>query len=305
MAVAIVVASATAAADPASETAQALAVGHAALEQYDAGAWQAALEQFRKADELAHSPVFTLYTARCQRELGRLLEARRSFQGVVDEPLAEDAPATWRKAVADAKRELAAMKRQIPRVAVGVEGPGAASALVSLNGRTLSRAELDTPIEVDPGTITAVARVGDRQVRQELSLGAGSDEHVVLRFHATEPKTAPAPLPAPARDAAAPESRSYLAPGIAFGVGAAGIVAGTVLGLVASSRASEVKSRCQGDSCLASDADAGASATRLANASTVAFVIGGVGIGGGVTLLVLPSGGAPQHGATAHFTAAF
>ncbi|GMV16665.1 MAG: hypothetical protein AMXMBFR56_48890 [Polyangiaceae bacterium] len=288
-----------------AETEQALAAGHAALARYKEGKWQEALAKFREADRLAHSPVFTLLSARCELELGQLLAARATFQRVAEESLPHDAPAAWHSAVADAKRELGELEGRIPRLVVRVEGTDAARARVSLDGRTLRAAELAAPIELDPGRHTLIARLDERQARREIVVSAGREREVVLRLESSTPSSAPPSPGSGAPDQPAQASRSYLAPGIAFGVGAAGVVAGTVLGVLASSRASEIKSRCQGNSCLASDAEEGASATRLANASTIAFVLGGVGIGAGVTLLMLPNGTGPERSAAARFAVPF
>lgn len=293
----------------APDTEAALAAGHTGLERYSQGEWQEALERFREADRLAHSPVFVLYAARCEQKLGRLLEARRDLRRIVGEQLPEDAPDAWRVAVADAKRELGELHGRIPRLVVRVEGADLGRVRVSLGARTLRRSELGGPIEVNPGSYTVIARSQGGLARRDVRVSEGDPiADVVLRIAAPLPR---APVP-PARSARSSDSArgessgSQLAPAVAFGVGAAAIVTGVVLGVMAASRASGVKERCQGNSCLASDADEGAAATRLANASTVAFAIGGVGIGAGVVLLLVDGDdGREQRGAMARFGARF
>src|SRR5690242_10010962 len=89
-----------------SDGARAIEKGKDALALYEAGNWSGALEAFREADTLFHSPVFALYTARSLRQLGRLLEARAALERLSNETLSASAPAPWLKAQADARLEL-------------------------------------------------------------------------------------------------------------------------------------------------------------------------------------------------------
>ena len=297
---------------PAEETERALAAGHAALAAYESREWSRALEQFRVADRLAHSPVFTLYMARCERNLGRLVAAQRLFNQVLAEPPTSDAPQAWKRAAEDAKREREALVARIPKLVVQVRGAPPERTTIALDGRTLSREELETPIAVDPGDHTVVAQVKGRKERTRVRVLEGSgDTTVVVDFGG--------PVAAPGDNVRAPRSKTStkppdagdsgppVAPIVAFGVGAAGIVTGSILGLLAANRASEIKDRCQGSLCLESDADDGATAKRLADASTIAFVIGGIGLGTGAVLVLLPGDEASRapSGAVVHVRGRF
>ena len=72
---------------------------------------------------------------------------------------------------------------------------------------------------------------------------------------------------------------------VAFGVGALGLGVGTVTGIMALSKASDLKALCHEGHCPQEEAERGHAATTLATVSTVSFVIGAIGIGTGVVLL--------------------
>lgn len=69
-----------------------------------------------------HSPVFVLYMARCQQELGATELARELYRKAADEPLSEESPAVWREAQASARAALGALEASEPRE---VERPAA------------------------------------------------------------------------------------------------------------------------------------------------------------------------------------
>lgn len=88
---------------------RAVARGNEGIALYEAGDYAAALARFREADALYHSPVLVLYAARSARNLGDLEQARQTYQRLLDEPIAPNAPDTWRLAQSDARTELAAL----------------------------------------------------------------------------------------------------------------------------------------------------------------------------------------------------
>lgn len=95
---------------------------------------------------------------------------------------------------------------------------------------------------------------------------------------------APPPSPAPADD---PGAGMRLGGYVALGVGGVALLGGTFLGLSAKSSESSAKDQCRGNVCperARSDFD---SASSKATMSNIAFGVGALGVGAGVTLLVL------------------
>lgn len=84
--------------------------GHLGLAAYAEGRWQEALRHFTEAERWMHSPVFVLYMARCQQELGAVELARELYRKAAEEPLSDDAPDVWRDAQASAQAALEALE---------------------------------------------------------------------------------------------------------------------------------------------------------------------------------------------------
>jgi hypothetical protein len=76
----------------------------------------------------------------------------------------------------------------------------------------------------------------------------------------------------------------------AFGVGAAGVLVGGVTGAMTLSQAGDIKDACPNDECTPEHEGDVSSARTLGTVSTVAFVVGAVGLAAGTTLLVLELG---------------
>jgi hypothetical protein len=73
---------------------------------------------------------------------------------------------------------------------------------------------------------------------------------------------------------------------VAVGVGGVGLVLGTVSGLMASGKASDLDSACRGDTCPPSAQDDVDAYDRYYTLSTVGLVVGGIGLVGGAALLL-------------------
>ncbi len=111
----------------------------------------------------------------------------------------------------------------------------------------------------------------------------------------TPPPPPPTVVPPPP-DTAKPASGPGAFTWVAFGVGAAGIIAGSITGGLALSRGSELGDECAGDSapgdtqCSPRLEDDINSATMLAHISTVSFAVGGAGVAAGVISLLVGGG---------------
>lgn len=273
---------------------RAVSIGRTAVSLFKEERWAEAYDKFSEAEQVAHSPVFLLYMARCKRQLGDLKAARALYQRVVQDEIPVGAPESWRNAQTDATKELAGL---FPSLRISVRG---GPAEVKLDGRTLTREELAQPIEVEPGRHRVEARRGrGKPVVQQVTLARGASIDVVLEL----PET-PSPERRPDGDTPpAEESQGSLAPGIvmlAF-AGAAGI-AGIVTGAIALDTAQGVVDRCAGNDCTGSGNSSEGSALQsdrdkaynLAHASTATLVVAGVAAAVGITLLILRPGGGSE-----------
>ncbi len=269
----------------------AVAFAREGLEHYEKGAWAEAFDRFEKADAASHSPVFRLYMARAQRNLGKLLRAREIYRALVGERLAEDALASWRQAQADGRAELTALEPTIPALTVRAVGGWSAPRL-EVDG---AAAALGALVELDPGEHRAVVVDGEHRAEVVATLRSGERERVLDVARPAPPRSgSKGPVP-PGPNA--PSSEGSLVPGIVLtSIGGAALLAGAVFGGLALEQNAFVLDRCPDTKCPP-DVDVGdvesaqADMRVFAHASTGLLIGGAVVAATGVVLLVLRPGG--------------
>lgn len=293
--VALALSTSMAAAQPAAppDASRAIELGNQAMERYGKADFTAAYERFAEADKAAHSPVFVLYMARCKRGSGDLLAARELLARAMGEVLPDSAPDPWRKARADAARELPELEARIPALIVTLRGAPAGGASVTVDGAPVSPEALRAPIRVNPGPHEVEAKIpGRAPIRSSVRLAEGD---APLKVDLVVPDAGPQQEPPPPPQQ--PAARGSLVPGlIGIGLGAGGIAAGAITGALALSKASDIKSRCteQPNGSLTcpytEERNVGAAQT-LSTVSVVSFVAGGVAAAAGIVLVIVRPGG--------------
>lgn len=257
------------------------------------------------------APTLTLGLARTQARLGKVVAAQENYNRIIREGAASrNAPAAFAAAVDSAKAEIGAVSARIANVVITVEGPSEPT--VKIDGQSIPAAALGLKRPVDPGThaVTAeasgykpgeakfqVAEGGNAELK--LTLEKGAADSVAAAGPATGPTTAqPSGTPGgsdgqatPASvDGGATASASAKKPPnktiaiAAFGVGGAGLIAGAVTGILAAGKHGDLADRCPNNVCppeLQGDVD---SYQTLGTISTVAFIVGGVGVAAGAVL---------------------
>ena len=100
------------------------------------------------------------------------------------------------------------------------------------------------------------------------------------------PAPPPGPQPPPADEGGG--FGASIGPGlIVLGVGAAGVGVGVALRVVALGKVQGVKDRCEGNQCLAEDAEEIETAETFQTISTVLFAVGGAAVATGIVLLIV------------------
>ncbi len=285
---------------------EAKAFANSANELMSKGLYDDAIELFKKADGRFHSPVFLLFISKAEADQGHLIAARQWLQKVIDEQLADYAPERFRDAREEARRRAAKLDQEIPVLTLSIVGAAAAQAEVQLDGRLIAIAELSAPIRLDPGDHHAVAKAPDGSSdERSFSLEVGDQTSVELVLtSAIDVDPDPDPLPPPSGDTA--EGRSWLLPGIAFGVGGAGLLMGVIAGAIFTGQAGDLKDACDNDgdgdenTCPPDKEEDGDTVTTLGNVSTAGFIIAGIGVTAGIVLLLIPSGEADEDDQTAY-----
>src|SRR6185312_5466429 len=89
--------------------------GQDALDKHD---FTTAADRFARAGELVHAPTLALGLARAQVGLGKWIAATETYYRLLHEPVPAGAPPAYTKALADARKELAALEPRIPSVTI-------------------------------------------------------------------------------------------------------------------------------------------------------------------------------------------
>ena len=250
------------------------------------GDLKGALDAFGKADAIMHVPTTGLEVARVQVALGKLIEARETLARVAKTPPAAKEPPPFK----DARKQADALDKdlatRIPTVAVTVSGADVFS--VTIDGESAPNPE--TPRKTNPGRHTIVAKGGGNTTSQDVTLAERDAKTVPIELKAAVATVEdPAPPPKNGWEAKKDGDSGGGSKGLmyaGFGIGAVGIVVGGITGILSITKVNSVKQDCPGGVCPASRQADIDSAKTLGTVSTVAFVIGGVGVAMGVIGLV-------------------
>lgn len=264
-------------------------MAEAGLTLYEAKRWQEAYDLFRQANAQVPAPTFVLYMAHCKKQLGGLVEARRLYADIANAQIPDGAPKQFEEAKQQASAELEALERRVPSISVIVVGEGADEALVTIDGEPLPDAER-AHIRLDPGdhVIAAVAPGAD-PVRRSILLGEGDSQTVQLDL-----------APLFVGDDEDETSGTLVPAAIAYSIGAVGLALGIITGVMSINEVDDLKSRCRPDNhCPAADRSQADTADALATASTIGFVVAGVGVVAGTALLIFRPAGGSGHSSAA------
>jgi hypothetical protein len=274
------------------------AEGYDALERKD---YATAVDRFRHADALVHAPTIGVDLARALVGLGRLVEASERYQLVIREGVPKGSPASWKKAVEDAQNESAALEPRLAWVVIHVMGP--LDPELTVDGVRVPEGAIGARRAADPGKSEIRASApGFEPESQLVTLKEGEEQVVtlVLKKSPSGPKPPPEAQPAPATEPPR-EQPSRVPAWVAFGVGGAGLVVGSIAGILALGAHSDLEDQCPNRHCKpANDAERQAmEADRsryhtLGTVSGVGFVVALAGAGTGAVLLVTGSTGAPR-----------
>ena len=284
-------------ADESTRTA-ARALGTAGVEAYQAGDYPMATDKLEKAYGILRVPSLGLWSARALVQNGKWVEALDRYLEVASLQVPTGEYAVQNQAQADAEVDVAALRPRIPVIVVGTEGAAVAETEISIDGKAVPSTLAAEGRLVNPGKHVIEGKHAGTPARVELEVKEGQRERAVLRFAAA---AAPAAVPlepaAVSADAGAPsDGKTQRTLGwTAVGVGGVGLAVGTVFGIMALGKKSQIDGNpdCVENRCAPSQADKVDSYNTARTVSSVGLIAGGVLAGVGVLLLVTaPSGGA-------------
>jgi hypothetical protein len=293
--VAAVLTSGVAAADAPSAEAMAQTLFEEARGDLRRSDFAAAYPKLVESERIDPSNGTLLNLVVCEDRLRKTASAWAHAKRLVDQLPDDDD----RKPVA--RRELADLDARLPRLTIHVRGAPPTGAVVTVDGTALAPSALGTSLPLDPGDheLRASSR-GEAARSTTITLGEG--QHVEWVAELPEPATAGVPAPEPALARHPPRWSSWAA----LGVGAAGLVAGTVLGALAMGKRSQVQSDCPDKTCRdPTDLDAASAGQRLFVGSAIALGVGAAATGAGVYLMTRPDGPRAPAGALATVSGTF
>ncbi len=263
------------------------------LKSFDAGDYVVACRSFAESYRLDPLPgaLFTLAT--CEMRAGRVGSASTRFQEYIElvDKLAPEQAAKEADRRAVAERQRRELLRQTPYLKLVLPDAAAKSSEVRLNGAVVGSASINVELPVDPGEQVVEERLPNGEVRaQRITLGVGEHKLVILAAPNNPQHRPAAESPTPNPESASAPPRHALPYAVA-GVGAVGLVVGSVSGILALAQASVVHAECNGPACSPRGKAAADRGKSWAWVSTVGFGVGLAGVATGSVLLL--AGSAP------------
>lgn len=252
----------------------------------DRGDIAGALTSFKGADAVMNVPTTKLAVARAYLSLGKLTEAREAVLKVEQLPVLAKEPQPFTDARAAAAQMATDLAARIPTIAIALKGlpadpadPAHRDATVTVDDQPIPKDALKAARPLNPGNHVVVARLGDGEVREEVTLAEKDQKSVTLDVSALAAR-----LQVAKGDGGGAAPKAASKPGISpvvwggLGVAAAGIVVGSVGGLLSMSKKSDADAVCRDSKCPPQGYDALDSAKQWATISTVGFIAAGVGV---------------------------
>ncbi len=269
----------------------------------DKGDTENALKRFKAANDIMRVPTTALEVARTEASLGLLVEARDTIASIRKIPLLTTDPEPFVLARAKADDLDVSLEGLIPTLTIVFDAKIESEAGIAIDGVPILRSSMGLPRRIDPGHHQIVAKTVLGEGTQDVDLAAGEQKQIFLRMDGIRPvfstraETPPAPGPTPETPLAPPVSHAPTAVAWAgIGVAAAGVVAGSIFGVLSASGRSSLTPECPGTVCPpgqpSNDLD---SANLEATISTVSFAVAGVGAAVAITSILIghSSKGAP------------
>ena len=265
-------------------TARELALGgYKALQNKD---YKTAADDFGRADSLVHAPTLVVDWGRALVGLGKYVEAHERFELVLREGVPADAPKPWQHALEDARKELDQIKPKLAWVTVVLKDPP--DATVTIDGATVPPAAIGIKRAANPGSpIVRVTKDGYAAHEETITVGPGDEKTIEVSLTELPKPEAPPETPSPTYSSI-DESSSGSHHGAAFvmlGIGGAALIAGSVTGVLALGKHSDLQKICKGDSCPSSAKKDIDSYHLLGTISGVSLAVGVVSVGTGIVLL--------------------
>ncbi len=204
-----------------------------------------AVDKLTRAEALVHAPTTAVWLGQCDIQLGHLVAGTEMLNRVLRETLPDSAPKSWVDAKQRAQSLFDAAEPRIAKLTIHVDRPAGVEPQVTVDGEPMPSVLLDNERPTDPGSHHVVA-TGDAlsTATADVSLSDGQSQRVSMRLEgagaAPPPPAGPtgAPLsqpppPQPPAPQAPASSPNHTAAYVSFGIGATGLIVGSIFGVLA------------------------------------------------------------------------
>lgn len=245
-------------------------------EARQSGDLRRALDRFKAAHAYGQTPVTGLELGRTHVQLGELVEGREVLLSVARIKVQSDETEKSGAARTEAADLAEEVKKRIPTVSVNLSGIAAdASVQLTIDGAVVPVVGLTGIRKTNPGKHVIVARAGSREETRTIDLAEGKSQDVAISLAGREAPVSPANVQSELK----PSGRSIgTVTWVGLGVGGAGIVVGTIGGIIALGKKSAVDKACSGIHCPVGTKDDVSAGRTAAAISTVGFAIGAAGV---------------------------
>lgn len=266
-------------------------------QDYDAGRYEQAADKFGRAYATIQVPTLALWTARCLSNLGRFVSASELYRQATQLERNELWMGTTQQdAQVEAQQELDELLPRIARLRVVVSGAPSDAVLATVDGTRLPNALFGVGRPSDPGRRLIRAEFRGEVIQATVELEEGQSQQIKLKFSGKS-QNAPAKSRG-SRETGASNSETHASGSsgytqrtlgyVGLALGATGTLVGAVTGLVVAKRYSDLESSCPNDVCDPNRIEPSRmnSYNTLRSVSLLGFVVGGVGLLSGATLLL-------------------
>ncbi|WP_437708732.1 hypothetical protein WMF45_31180 [Sorangium sp. So ce448] len=290
----------------AQDVAAAEALFERGLADMQAGRYETGCKALAESERMDPQPGTLFTLASCEARWGRIATAVARFKDYLARfdrmTPAEQARQGQRPKLAGEERDR--LSPQIPRLALSLPPDAPAGTVVRRDGSVLGEAALGVALPVDPGDHRVSIQAPGAPVReQHVTIAAGETKELTLALKdapAAEapapPPTSPAPAIVPAPAPAPPDAPEVPAGRrtalyLTGGLGAAGLVLGSITGALVLDEKGTIDEHCGSGiqatdpkACDTTGRDAGDSANMLATVSTIGFAVALAGAGAALVL---------------------
>jgi hypothetical protein len=267
----------------------------------DKGEQQAALAKLRAAYALVETPITALELGRTYMAVGQLVEARGVLLSVSRIPLRNNESTKAGEARVEAEALATELRPRLASLTVHPKGATTTPPKITIDNVALPPDAATVPRVLNPGGHVVVLEANGQRVQTEVTLAEGQSKDIDIDVPApkNDPVVAPIVPVDPVTPPPAPPEERKMSPLVyaGFGTAAVGIGVGTVTGILTLSKASKLDDACRDGRCPASSQSDIDSASTTGTISTIAFIVGGVGVAVGVVGIFM--GGRSTEGARA------